>query len=712
MNTLKQLLLSLAVLALAAACTPTKNASAPAASTTGTAPAAPPQPGTEDFRATAPEPGPAPEIQLGDFQDFTLDNGLRVVLVENHKLPRVGYQLFVDVPPHLEGGAAGASSLVGSMLRRATGELTKEQIDERIDFIGANLSTSASGAFASTITKYRDEVLELMADVVLDARFPQEEFDKVKSEALAGLQAEVSDPSAIADRVRRAVVYGTNHPYGELVTEETLGSVTLAQVRDYYRDYFVPNRSYLVMTGDLTRETAERLAREHFADWEAREVAVPEFPRPTPPSATTVNFVPRPGAVQSNIIIANPVDLQPGSKEAIRGRLLNTILGSGFNGRLFLNLREDKGYTYGAYSSLDDDPVVGSFAATANVRNEVTDSAVTEFLYELRRIATEPVSEDDLELAKSELFGSFGRALERPQQIARYALNTVRYDLDRDFYPTFLQRAQASSVNDLTEVAETYITPDNTHIIVVGDKAVAEKLARFATNGRVNYYDVNGQPLAMEAQSNVPADVTPAGVLRRYAEAIGGPDKITAIRNYRMVMSGTIQGQPVEMTTVKDGGTRSSTTMSMMGMTMMDQRYADGKAFVKMQGQDLPVDEAGLAGMREQAALFPVVDLLERADEFEIGGMSKIGGDEVVKLVSKDGRSEHFFDATTGLQVRMVQQQGPQRVTFNLGNYRPLNGVLVPYSMEMVGAAPFPMKFTVQTAEANVELDDSLFTVD
>ena len=167
----------------------------------------------DDFRANPPEPGPAPEIKLGDFEDFTLDNGLQVVLVENHKLPRVSYQLFVDVPPHLEHAYAGTQEMLGSMLRRATADMTKEEIDEAVDFIGATLSTSGSGAYASTISKYKEQVMELMADVILQAEFPEAEFAKVKEDARAALAQQLSSPDAyISFRDSRSLAVRSAHP--------------------------------------------------------------------------------------------------------------------------------------------------------------------------------------------------------------------------------------------------------------------------------------------------------------------------------------------------------------------------------------------------------------------------------------------------------------------------------------------------------------------
>ena len=668
---------------------------------------------SDDFRAKAPEPGPAPEIQLGDFEEFELDNGLKVVLVENHKLPRVSYQLFVDVPLHLEGETAGAQDLLGQMLRRATSTMTKEEIDEAVDFIGANLSTSGSGAYASTISKYKEDVIKLMAEVVLNAEFPEEEFAKVKEEAKAGLAQETSDPNAIAGRVRRTVVYGKNHPYGELTTEKTLENIDVATVQNVYDTYFVPNRSYLVMVGDLTPDEARSLAEEHFSNWQEKDVEVPDFPTPRRPDGLTVNFVPRSGAVQSNIVIADPIELEPGTKEAIRAGLLNIILGSGFNGRLFANLREDKGYTYGAYSSTNEDPIVGNFQAFASVRNEVTDSAVTEFMKELELIATETVSDKELQDAKMQTAGSFGRALESPQRIASYALNTVRYDLDRDFYPEYLQVMQATSANDVREVAEDLITPNNAHIIVVGDKSVAEKLARFAATGKVNYFDVNGERLDMEALS-APTDATPEGVLNGYFEAIGGKEAATGLQNIQMLMEGNVQGQTITQTITKTADNRFSSQTSMMGMVMADQRYADGKAQVTQQGQNLPLPDEAVAAMKSEATLFPELTYLSMTDSITVEGSEMVGDQSAIVLAVNMGGDvvREYYATDTGLKLRTVKSQAGQTVTMTYSDYEATDGILFPRSLKAEGMLPFPLEMKVTEVKTNAELDPSLFEIE
>lgn len=666
-----------------------------------------------DFRAKAPTAGPAPEINIGDFQDFKLDNGLQVVLVENHKLPRVSYQLFIDVPQHMEGKYAGASSMMGSMLRRATSDMTKEEIDEAVDFIGANLSTSGSGAFASTISKYKEQVIDLMGKVVLDAQFPAEEFDKVKDDALAGLQSSLANPDAIAGRVRSVLTYGTDHPYGELSTEESLKNVNLDVVKKYYADYFVPNRSYLVMVGDLTRSEAEMLAKKTFGNWKVKEVVEPTFEMPTRPEGVVVSFVPRAGSVQSVITITHPIDLKPGTTDAIQAGIVNSILGSGFNSRLFQNLREDKAYTYGAGSGVSENRLVGNFRASTSVRNEVTDSAVVELMMEITKISKEPVTSEELNRAKSQLNGSFGRALESPQRIASYALNTVRNNLSRDFYPTYLKQVEATTADDLLRVAGQVISPQGTHIVVVGDKAVADKLARFATSGKVNFLDVNGMAVDME-EIAAPTDLTAKSVIQGYIDAIGGQAAIDKVKNFTMVMEASIQGQTMTQSITKSNGMIAS-SMTMMGMNMMEQRFDGTKAMMKQQGQSVPVTDDMIAALKDEAELFPVVALLSKVETITMDGVEMIDGKKVAVLSVPSvggGSTTRYFDLESKLQVRQVSVQGPQTATYNISDYKAINGVLFPYSLSITGMAPFPINMKVKDAKVNTEVDPAIFSVE
>jgi hypothetical protein len=331
-------------------------------------------------------------------------------------------------------------------------------------------------------------------------------------------------------------------------------------------------------------------------------------------------------------------------------------------------------------------------------------------MYELDRLVDNSITEQELEFATAQTFGTFGRALESPQRIAGYALNTVRYDLDRDYYPEYLRNVEATSVNDMNEVAAELIDPERTYVIVVGDKAVADKLARFATSDQVEYFDVNGMPLE-QSTASVPEDLSATDVIEQYVNAIGGQQAIDRIENYRMTMEASIQGQTITQTMVKAGGDRFSSQTSMGGMVMADQRYDRGQVRFVNQGQAMPENEAITAAMREQAQLFPVAALAERADELQLEGTEDVDGETTYVVLQPNG-TRHYFDAESGLEVRRIQSQNGLTVTFDLGDYREAGGVMFPYSMTISGMAPFPLEMKVTEVEVNTEIDDSVFSVD
>ncbi|KAB2837954.1 MAG: insulinase family protein, partial [Melioribacteraceae bacterium] len=363
-----------------------------------------------------------------DYESFTLENGLKVFVVENHKLPRVSFSLIIDNDPILEGENAGYVSLAGELLRTGTTTRTKDQIDAQIDFIAASLSTSASGVYASALTKYKEEILEIMSDVVLNSDFKQEELDKLKKQTMSGLAHQKEDPDAIAGNVYGILLFGKDHPYGEISTEETVESITLEMCNEYYKTYFRPNISYMAVVGDINKIEAEKLIKKYFSSWENKDVPKHEYKIPKAPVVNKVSLVDREESVQSIINIGYPIQLAKGSADVIKVSLLNTILGGSFSSRLNKNLREDKGYTYGAGSSISSDELIGDATISVTVRNEVTDSAVTEILKEMKKIAAEKVPEEELQTTKNYMTGNFARAMESPQTVASFALNTALYN--------------------------------------------------------------------------------------------------------------------------------------------------------------------------------------------------------------------------------------------------------------------------------------------
>jgi len=355
---------------------------------------------------------------------------MKVIVVENHKLPRVSYSINLDNDPIQEGTKAGYISMAGGLIQSGTKTKSKAEIDETADYMGASLSTSSGGIYGSCLKKHSDNFLALMSDVLLNPSFPQEEFDKTKKQQLSGLASEKTSPDAISGKITSVLNYGTKHPYGEVTTEETVNNITREDLVSFYNSYFKPNVATLIVVGDITPEEAKTQAQKYFGSWKQGNISPRQYPMPQAPSANRVAFVPVTGAVQSVIEVTYPIDLQPGTQDAIVASVLNNILGgSGFSTRLMQNLREDKAYTYGSYSSISPDEVVGAFSAGASVRNAVTDSAVTEILYEMKRLVDEQVPDSTLQTVKNIMTGSFSRSLERPQTIANFAFNIEKYSI-------------------------------------------------------------------------------------------------------------------------------------------------------------------------------------------------------------------------------------------------------------------------------------------
>ncbi len=671
----------------------------------------------EDFRKTAPEGGPAPRIEFGAYEQFKLDNGLEVIVVENHKLPKVTFQLLVDVPPKAYGGKTGTPGIAGDMLSRGTEQRTKLDIDEGIDFIGASLSTSSNGAYASALSKHKETLMEIMSDIILNPSFPGEEFEKVKQQRLSELAYQSSDPNYISAQVSEVLRNGEDHPYGQIVTEQTLENISLEDVKAYYQDNFKPNISYLAFIGDINSEEARSLAETFFGKWEKANVTKSFYPRPSSPEASEVALVNKDGATQSVINITYPVNLKPGTEDAIVGNVLNTILGGGLlSSRLNQNIREDKGYSYGVRSTLSYDKVIGYFAAGGNVRNEVTDSAVVEMLAEMERLRNEPVPEKELNSVKSYIYGSFARSTERPETVARLALNIARYKLPKDFYATYLERVQALTPERIQQAAKQYLLPDQAYIVVVGDAgAVAEPLERVAP---VVPYSQKGQPVE-RAGLSVPEGLTAEDVIDNYIEAIGGEERLESVEDIATTMSTTVQGMAMQMNMKQKASGKMSMVVEMNGSVVNETRFDGDKAMVSAMGQKQILEGEDAAAMKARALIFPELEYGKSDYELALEGAEKLEGTPVYKLriTGPDGNTTtEYFEIDSGLKVKSVTtQEGPQgevTVTNRFSDYREIDGIMVPFETKSEGMAPFPLTMKVEAVEINAGIEDAVFKVE
>jgi len=673
------------------------------------------------WRKKAPMPAPVREIQLGTYSDFDLANGLKVIVVENHKLPRVSYQLSFNNDGLIEGDKAGYTSFAGDLISKGTTTKTKAQIDETIDYIGASLNTSAGGIFATSLKKHTDKLLSVMTDVLYNPSFPQDEFEKIRKRTASGLASDKTNPDAIAANIRTVVNFGKNHPYGEVETEQTIKNINIEDCKNYINTYFKPNNAYLVIVGDITPTEARMQAEKYFSQWKKGEVPVLKYPTPTAPSGRNVAFGNKDGAVQSVISISYPVDMNPGNPDAIKASLTNFILGGNFSSRLMQNLREKKAYTYGARSSINNDKLIGNFNAGASVRNEVTDSSLTEFLYEINRIAKEPVSPEDMLLAKSSMSGNFAQSLESPQTIANFAINTFRYKLPKDYYNNYLKNLDAVTISDVQSAAQKYIRPDNCNIIVVGNKDnVADKLKKFDSDGVIDFYDPFGKKLE-DKKMEISSDVTANGVIKDYLEAIGGTGKLNSVKSMYMSMKTNLMGQEASFETYQMAPDKFAMKINMMGMTVQEQKFDGVKGLQAQMGNKKVITEGKeLEAMKKQAVMFEQMQYNKSGYKLELKGIENVDGINCYKLIITNPGGEsftEFYDVKTNYLLRSVKSQSggqgqPVVITTDYKDYKDVSGVMIPFKSVISGAMPTPLELEATSIEINKDIAADVFKVE
>ena len=636
-------------------------------------------------RNQMPEPGPAPEINIGKPETFTLKNGLKVLVVENHKLPRVNMTLTMDNPPHTEGNKTGLSGLMGSMLGEGTKDIPKDKFNEEVDYLGANVNFFSSGASANTLSKYFPRILELMSKGALNPNFTQAEFDKEKERSLENLKASEKDVSSNARKMSQALTYGKDHPYGEFATEETVKSLSLQDVKNYYQNYFVPQNAYLVVVGDVNTSEVKDLVQKNFNNWKKKELPAVNMPKVDNVAETQVNFIDFPNAVQSEVQVTNTISLKKGDDDYFPVLIANKILGGGGEARLFLNLREDKGYTYGAYSSTGDDKYIARFVASASVRNAVTDSAVVAFLDELHRIRDTKVSEEELANAKAKYTGDFVLALERPSTIAQYALNIETDKLPKDFYQTYLKKINAVTAEDIQRVAKKYFLVDNARIVVVGKGSeVVDGLENLTYNGKdipVKYFNKNAEPIEKpEFNKKVAVDMTAEQVFDKYIEAIGGRDAVENVESVVLIAQGNVQGMTMDLESKTTREGMSSNIVSVNGNVMQKQVFNGTEGYAMARGQKIPYNDKQIAAAKVESTPFPELDYKNATLE----GIENVDGEEAY-VIKMDETTTNYYGTQTGLKLKQIKiaGEGPQSMSIPLiySNYKEVEGIKFPFTL-------------------------------
>ena len=668
-------------------------------------------------RSIIPESGPSPEISFGKPQIFKLENGLTVLVVENNKLPRASASLSFDNPLIYEGEVAGVSSILAEMIGNGTQSISKEDFIEEVDYMGASVSVTGSGAFAGSLKRYFPRVLELMASAVLEPLLTQEEFDNQKNLIKESLKTSDKDVSTTASRVQDLITFGPKHPNGEFISQESLDRATLKDAVDFYNNYSSPNNAYLVIIGDIEFEQVKSKVTELFSPWESKQVTSESFPQPESPNETEIIFVDMPNGVQSVVSVMNTVDFNKKESDYFSALVANRILGGGGAGRLFNNLREDKGWTYGSYSGISESiKTKGRVIAQAQVRNEVVDSAAVEILMELDKMRNTLVTDEEINSAKAKYTGNFVLSLEDPSTIAGIALNIITEDLPEDYYNSFLENINNVTKEDIQKASQNYFTPNKTRIFITGKGSeIIEKIDNIEYNGKelsIRYFDKFGNEIQRPDYS-VSTDVSAEGIVTNYINSIGGRDRLEKVESIEISGNANLnmQGQSfvLEFYSLKNNQNQSVATVTAGGMMVQKSVFNKYQGYNEVNGQRIPLTDSELENAIIDSALFS--ELNYDFSTIELVGTSVVNDEKVYEIKITDNKTE-YYSIESGLKVKEIETtevEGNQIVVETTVNeYEEVDGVLIPSEINQVTPAlPIPGGITIKFSKIKLDVKTS-----
>ncbi len=654
-----------------------------------------------------PEPGPAPAVNLGQPQTFELKNGLKVLVVEDKKLPRVLFNLTIDNDPYAEGDKIGTGALFSDMMGTGTEKTPKDDFEDEVEFMGATLELFGSGAYASGLSKYSDRLLEMMAEAIMTPKFDQDQLDKFRDQNIEGLKANAKSASSIANKVRSALAFGKEHPFGEFETIEGFENVTLEDIQEYYETFYVPGNSYLIVSGDVEFKKVRKKIKKLFKKWDGEEAPSETYPVSDNVTETEINFVDVPNAVQAEVHLINTTNLKMTDDDYFPVLLANQIVGGSFESYLNKTLREDKAWTYGARTSLPARKEVTSFRASTSGKMAVTDSIALEMIKQINRIRNEQVEEDLLANAKATYSGNFIREASKPRNISNFALRIQTQDLPEDFYENYLENINKVTVEDVQRVANKYFLTDQARIVIAAKGSeVANALE--ATGIPVKYFDKDANPVDKpEFSKPIPEGVTLETVYNNYIEAIGGKKAAEAVKNVVMLGSASIQGMALnmEMKMTKDG--KSAQEVKMGGNVLQKMVFDGEKGYNMAQGQKMDYSEEEIEAAKKSAGIFAELTVPEGAELKNIQDFE--GQDAYVVQLTDEVKEFYSVDSGYKLFTETTIQQGDQdfTTTVKYDDYQEVDGVKFPFTMINNIGQEFKIEF--KEIKLNQKLSDADF---
>jgi zinc protease len=450
-------------------------------------------------RKKIPSPGKTPELRVPSWTKSTLANGADLIVAEKHDLPLISFSItFLGGADQFEpAGKQAVASLTAALLSEGTTTKDAESLSNALQLLGTSVSASAGGesgsiSFRSTTAKF-PATLAILADILVNPTFPANGLERLRGQRLVALTQARAQPGAIASRVFPRIVYGAAHPYGRLVTEESLKAITRDDIVAFHKAYYQPGRALVTVVGDTTETTVKPIIEKALAAWSrGGEKPAFTFPQVSQPKATTIYLVDKPGAAQSTFAIGRPGPPR-NTPDYYALQVMNTILGGMFQSRLNANIREEKGYSYGVSSNFAYGKGPGPFRTGGDIVTEKSDAALVEFMKELKGIlGARPVTDEELSVAKDALVQRLPATFASVSSINNALTTLWTQSLPDDYYQQYARRIAAITKEDVLRVAKQYVTVDNLAIVIVGDKSVIEGPLKAANIAPIEYRDIEG----------------------------------------------------------------------------------------------------------------------------------------------------------------------------------------------------------------------------
>ena len=672
-----------------------------------------------------PDPGPAPEIKFKTPITKKLDNNLTLMIVVDSKLPTASATLIIDNPPILSKDKSGVKSLLSSSLGKGNNFQNKDEFIEEKDFMGSFINYNSNGGSMSSLSRYFDRTLTMFAQGALYPVFLNEEFEKEKSKLIEGLKVDEKNASTIARRVENVLAFGNGHPQSEYTTQESVSNIVIDDISNFYSTYFRPNNAYLVVLGDVDVDKTIEIAEELFGEWENSEnlnslfegESINSFIEPTVSDKITIHVVDVPNSANVEVTFQNIIQRSLADNSYFSANIANRVLGARPESRLESVIREDMGYAYYARSILPaNSDTKTKFQARTTVRDEVVDSAVVEIYNQLKKMSNIPITDEELENAKSGYFGSFAMSMEDPVTIANQALNIRTENLPEDFYNTFLENINKVSKEEIIQSSKEFILADNAQIVITGKVGnILEKIESIDIDNKdiqVFYHDEYGN-ITEKPDYSVDSSITVESIIGNYIDLIGGKDRLEKVESIQIRGSANLnmQGQSfvLEFYSLKNNQNQSISTVTAGGMEVQKSVFNKYQGYNVVNGQRMPLSEGELEQAIINSALFS--ELNYDYDLIELVGTSTIDDQKVYEVKITENKTE-YYSIETGLKLKEVETQevdGNQLVVeTTIKEYEEVDGVLIPSEINQVTPGlPIPGGITIKFSSIKLDVKTS-----